>query len=178
MNINLIGMRGVGKSNVARRLSVMTKMPVLSTDTLVSYESGLSIPEFVARHSWQEFRQLEAQIVAKLSRLDDAIIDCGGGIIVALDEQGQEYFNEGNVAALKGGGPVVFLVGDIDRLAAKTATDPTRPVLDATRSAATLMRTREPWYQRAADWQVFVEPGARQKAAVSIVDKFELTRVS
>ena len=35
MNINLIGMRGVGKSNVARRLSVLSKRPVMSTDTVI-----------------------------------------------------------------------------------------------------------------------------------------------
>ena len=35
MNIIMIGMRGAGKSNVSRRLSVLTKRTVLSTDTLI-----------------------------------------------------------------------------------------------------------------------------------------------
>ena len=58
MNINLIGMRGVGKSNVARRLSVLTKRPVMSTDVLIEYESGMGLPQFVAARGWRAFRDL------------------------------------------------------------------------------------------------------------------------
>ena len=47
VNIVLIGMRGVGKTNIARRLSFATKRPVMSTDVLVEYELGAPIPQIV-----------------------------------------------------------------------------------------------------------------------------------
>lgn len=174
MNINLIGMRGVGKSNVARRLAVLTKRPVLSTDVLISYESGLSIPEFVAGSGWPAFRELEWQITEKLAGMTDVIVDCGGGIMVDLDANGEEIYSERKVAALQAGGPVVWLRGDIGRLAAKTAGDPTRPDLHAQLSAEAIMRRREPWYAQAAQWSLEVEPGQRQAAAERIAAHYEL----
>ena len=40
VNIVLIGMRGVGKTNIARRVSFLTKRPDMSTDILVEYEAA------------------------------------------------------------------------------------------------------------------------------------------
>lgn len=174
MNINLIGMRGVGKSNVARRLAVLTKRPVLSTDVLITYESGLSIPEFVAAQGWAAFRELEWQITEKLAGMTDIIVDCGGGIMVDLDVVGEEIYSDRKVGALQSGGPVVWLRGDIDRLAAKTAGDPDRPDLHAQLSAEAIMRRREPWYAKAASWSIEVRPGERQSAAETIAAHFEL----
>ena len=167
-------MRGVGKSNVARRLAVLTKRPVLSTDVLITYESGLTIPEFVATSGWAAFRDLEWQIAEKLAQMSDLIVDCGGGIMVDLDDAGEEIYSERKVAALQTGGPVVWLRGDIDRLAAKTAGDPDRPDLHAQLSAAEIMQRREPWYARAASWSIEVKPGERQTAAESIAAHYDL----
>lgn len=174
MNLNLIGMRGVGKSNVARRLSVMCKWPVMSTDVLVNYETGLSIPQFVAEQGWPQFRDLEWRILNRLAQMDEVIVDCGGGILVDLDEDGDEVYSERKVAALQQGGPVVWLRGDIDRLAAKTAGDPQRPDLHAHLTAAQIMRRREPWYAQAAQWSIEVRPGERQAVAESIAARYEL----
>jgi len=174
LNINLIGMRGVGKSNVARRLSVMCKWPVMATDVLVSYETGLSIPDFVADQGWAQFRELEWRIVTRLAQMSEVIVDCGGGVMVDLDDAGEEAYSERKVAALHAGGPVVWLRGDIERLAAKTAGDPQRPDLHAHRSAAEIMRRREPWYAQAADWSIEVRPGERQAAAEAIAARYDL----
>lgn len=172
MNINLIGMRGVGKSNVARRLSVLTKRPVMSTDVLIEYESGLPVPEFVAERGWEEFRHLEFEILEKLAEMDGLIVDCGGGAVVDLDAAGDEVFSARKVQTLRNGGPIVFLNGDIARLAAKTAADPSRPVLDTRRTAEQVMRAREPFYEQAADWTIFVERDTRQAAAEVIAAKY------
>lgn len=174
MNINLIGMRGVGKSNVARRLAVLTKRPAMSTDVLITYESGLSIPDFIAASGWAAFRELELQIIRKLAAMTDVVVDCGGGIMVDLDVDGEEVYSQPKVAALQAGGPVVWLRGDIERLAAKTAGDPERPDLHEHLSAAAIMRRREPWYAQAADWSIEVHPGQRQAAAESIAAHYEL----
>ncbi len=164
----LIGMRGVGKTNIARRVGFLTKRPVMSTDVLVEYESGLPIPEFVEHRGWPAFRDAEYEVVRKLSRLDGLIIDAGGGILVDLDDQGEECYSERKAELLKSGGTVVFLAGDIERLAAKVAGDPRRPTLDSRTSAAALMRARLPFYQRAADWTIDVEGRQRGDIAADI----------
>ncbi len=171
MNIVLIGMRGVGKTNIARRLSFQLKRAVMSTDLLVEYETGTTIPEFVAAHGWPAFRDREYEVVTKLNHLDALIIDAGGGIVVDLQD-GLEVFSERKVELLKQHGQVVFLRGDIDRLATKVANDPRRPTLDARRDAADLMRARLPFYEAAADWTIDVEGKDRADIAASIVTRY------
>jgi shikimate kinase len=172
LNINLIGMRGVGKSNVARRLSVLTKRPVMSTDVLIEYESGLTVPQFVESRGWREFRDLEFHIITKMAELDGLIVDCGGGALVDLDAGGEEVYSARKVQALRDGGTIIYLAGDIARLAAKTEQDPDRPVIDPDLSAETIMRRREPMYEQAADWTIFVERETRQEAAATIAAKY------
>lgn len=169
-NLSIIGMRGVGKSNISRRVALLTKRPALSTDVLIEYESGLPIPRFVAERGWRAFRDLEYEVVRQLSGLAGVIIDCGGGVVVDLSDDGTEVYSERKVAALRSGGPVVFLKGDLERLAAKTAGDPARPVLDEQRSALELMRRRLPFYERAADLVVDVEGRRRPQVATEIVE--------
>lgn len=171
MNIVLIGMRGVGKTNIARRLSFQTKRPVMSTDLLVEYEAGCTIPELVAAQGWPAFRDAEYDVLVKLAHLDGLIVDAGGGIIVDL-ENGSEVYSTRKVELLTAHGEVVFLTGDIARLAAKVRDDPRRPTLDARRSAAQLMRERLPWYERTADWIIDVEGRDRGDIAAEIAARY------
>jgi shikimate kinase len=92
--------------------------------------------------------------------------------LVDLDAGSEEVYSSRKVQALRDGGPIVYLEGDIDRLAAKTEADPTRPVIDPLLSAAAVMRRREPFYTAAADWTIFVERETRQQAAEMIAAKF------
>lgn len=173
MNVAIIGMRGAGKSNVSRRLGFLTKRPVLSTDVLVEYESGMTIPEFVAEHGWAAFRLRELAVLERLAAMDRVIVDCGGGIVVDVDTaSGEEVYSERKVQALRDRGPVVWLRGDIDRLAAKTASDPSRPALDTTRDAAEIMRRRLPFYEAAADQVIDVESTKRSVMALDLALRY------
>lgn len=172
MNIVLIGMRGVGKTNIARRVSFLTKRPVMSTDVLVEYEVGVQIPAFVEQKGWAAFREAEYQVLRKLRTMDGLIIDAGGGIVVDLDSDGREVFSDRKVDLLKADGSVVFLAGDIERLATKVAGDPRRPTLDARTSAIDLMRGRLPFYERAADWTIDVEGRQRSDIASEIAARY------
>ena len=78
MNLVIVGMRGAGKSNVSRRLALISKRPALSTDDLVRYETGQSIPDFVQQEGWSAFRDVEYQVLQKLLAMESAIVDCGG----------------------------------------------------------------------------------------------------
>ncbi len=174
MNIVIIGMRGAGKSNISRRLSVMTKRPVLETDLLISYENkGRAITDIMEENGgdWHAFREMEYQVTQKVAALDGVIIDCGGGMVVDLDEQGEEIYSARKMALLKQNGTVVWLKGDIRRLAAKTAGDASRPNLSAVRGAEEIMQRRLPFYQQASDWTVDIECQTRRELAKSIRDR-------
>lgn len=168
----LIGMRGVGKTNIARRVCFLTKRPVMSTDVLIEYDSGLPIPQYVAERGWPAFRDIEYEVIRKLTKLDGLVVDAGGGVVVDLDEQGLEVFSQRKVDLLRSDGRIVFLRGDIERLANKVAGDPSRPQLDARRSAVELMRARLPFYERAADWVIDVEGRQRPDIAEEIATRY------
>ncbi len=175
MNLILIGMRGAGKSNVSRRLSVLTKRPVLSIDQLIEYENGgRTIAEIIAGQGgdWRKFRDMEYAVVKKVSKLDGAIIDCGGGVIVDLDKDRNEVFSKRKVARLRKTGTIIWLKGNIKRLAAKTKDSAKRPGLDDTRSAEDVMRRRLPFYERAADVTIDIGGKTRQELAEIILKKF------
>lgn len=174
MNIVLIGMRGAGKSNVSRRLSVLTKRPVLSSDQLIEYDNGgRSIQQIVAdaNNDWHAFRDMEYEVVKKITCLDNLIVDCGGGIIVDLDDEGNEIYSRRKVDLLRRNGTIVWLKGDIARLAAKVKDDASRPTLDAVRSAEEVMQRRLPFYEQAADIVINIEGKTREKLAAKIAKK-------
>lgn len=168
-NITVIGMRGAGKSNVSRRLSVLTKRPVFATDTMVEYEAGgVSVSELVAAEGWPGFRDREATVLAKILRLDSIIVDGGGGIVVDLLD-GQEVFSDRKVAALRQAGPVFWLRGDVRRLVAKVAAKADRPPL-AGSGVLELMLARQDFYRRAATHEIDIEGKRREEIALEIIE--------
>ena len=167
MNVVIVGMRGAGKSNVSRRLALISKRPALSTDDLVRYETGLSIPEFVREEGWPTFRDVECQVLEKLLAIDSAVIDCGGGIMVDVDHSGSEVLSKRKAELLSQLGTVVWLAGDLDRLAAK-ANRGKRPVLSDEISVRDIMERRLPWYEQIADVTVNIEGMKRQAIAEKI----------
>ncbi|MBF0371413.1 MAG: shikimate kinase [Magnetococcales bacterium] len=174
MNVALIGMRAAGKSNVSRRLSRLTKWPVLSTDLLISYDNGgHSVAEIVARQQgdWHAFREMEYQVVAKAAVLDGIIIDCGGGMVVDLDPAGNEILSERKISALKQKGLVVWLKGDIPTLAARVRGDAERPALSDQLSAEEVMYRRLPFYENAADLTLEIDNKSRKEITQELLER-------
>jgi len=154
-SLALIGGRGCGKSSVAKRLARRNRHFLLfSLDALIRYESGgISIPEIVERHGWAHFREVEYQVVEKVTRFPSStLLDCGGGVVVDLDPNGEEVFSERKVEALRSHAHVVYLWRDPRYLVQRAASDPDRPALSQTESFREILDRRDPWYRRAAHW--------------------------
>ena len=59
MNIVLIGYRGTGKSTIGKVLAARLGWPLVSTDAEIVRREGRSVPEIVAQHGWEYFRDFE-----------------------------------------------------------------------------------------------------------------------
>jgi len=145
MNIVLIGYRGTGKSTVGRALAAKLGRAVVSTDQEIVRRAGRTIPQIVADHGWEYFRDLESEVCKDLAGRNNLIIDTGGGAIL----------RQKNVAALKQNGLLFWLTASVETIATRIGRDTQRPSLTGTKSFVEeiqdVLSERTPSYQAAAD---------------------------
>ncbi len=77
--VAIIGMRGVGKTHLAKRLASKLKKKFVDTDTLFVQQHGV-IADYVATHGWPAFRAKEAELVSQALEPGN-IVSLGGGAI-------------------------------------------------------------------------------------------------
>ncbi|MEK7132852.1 MAG: 3-phosphoshikimate 1-carboxyvinyltransferase, partial [Patescibacteria group bacterium] len=144
-NIVLIGMRGGGKTTVAKLLGDKLGREFVELDELIEKREGLSIPDIVEKHGWEYFRDKESEIVHEVSAKHGAIISTGGGVITRPE----------NIAELKENGFLIFLSTPADILASRIEHDPNRPPLTDVSSPeaeiATVLAERKKLYEAVAD---------------------------
>ena len=86
-SIVLVGMMGVGKSSVGRRLAVRLSIPFVDADTEIEKAAGMSIAEIFARHGEPYFRSGEARVIARLLESGPQVLATGGGAFMNADTQ-------------------------------------------------------------------------------------------
>lgn len=142
-SIVLVGMMGVGKSSIGRRLGLRLSLPFVDADTEIEKAAGMSIADIFARHGELDFRTGEARVIARLLEGGPQVLATGGGATMNADTR----------AAIKAKGISVWLSADFEvlmRRIAKRKTD--RPMLQTPDPGATLQRLlaeREPVYAQA-----------------------------
>ena len=98
-NIVLIGFMATGKSSVAHLLAKRLNKRVVSTDSLIEKKSKKTIPQIFKQDGEIRFRELEIQVVKKVSEMKNIIVDCGGGVVL----------NKINIDRLKKNGIIILL---------------------------------------------------------------------
>jgi shikimate kinase len=142
-SVVLVGMMGVGKSSIGRRLATGLGIPFVDADSEIEKAAGMSIPDIFARHGEPDFRGGEARVIARL--LDDGpqVLATGGGA----------FMNEATRAAVKTKGVSIWLSAEFDvlvRRIAKRKND--RPMLqtaDPPETLRQLLALRNPVYALA-----------------------------
>jgi shikimate kinase len=159
--IALVGLMGVGKSSIGRRLATALAMPFKDADTEIEAAAGRSIAEIFAQYGEDSFREGERRVIARL--LDDPphVLATGGGAF--MDERTRCLINERAVS--------IWLKADIAVLARRLARRDTRPLLSGKDPVAVLeehVRTRYPHYAEA---HLTIETGetAHQVAVDAII---------
>jgi shikimate kinase len=145
MNVVLIGYRGTGKSTIGKIVAARLGCIMVSTDAEIVKRVGQSIPEIVAQHGWDYFRDLESQVCQELAGRDGLVIDTGGGAILRSQ----------NVEALKKTGTVFWLTASVETITKRIGRDTQRPSLTGTKSFVDeiqdVLRERTPKYEAAAN---------------------------
>src|SRR5881398_1094173 len=78
----LVGLMGVGKSTVGRRLAKRLGLPFVGSDSAIEDAAGFTAAEVFERYGEQDFRDGERRLVARLIDGEVRVIATGGGAYV------------------------------------------------------------------------------------------------
>jgi shikimate kinase len=146
----LVGLMGVGKSTVGRRLAKRLGLSFIDSDAAIEDASGFPAAEVFERYGERDFRDGERRLVARLIEGEVRVIATGGGAYV--DPGTRELLNERAIT--------VWLDAPVDVLAERTSRRDTRAQLRNSDPEAVLTRLaeeRRPSYEEA---HIHVKSGA------------------
>ncbi len=151
MNIVLIGFRGTGKSTVGKLLANRLERDFIDSDEYIEDSTGKTIKHIFEGDGKEGFRKIEADVIAKLSRMDNKIVAVGGGAILRED----------NVRNLKDNGFLILLEATPEiihnRIIQDKKTTQQRPSLTDKKpldEIKHLLEQREHPYKDAADYTI------------------------
>jgi shikimate kinase len=117
--IVLVGLMGVGKSSVGRRLAAALDLPFRDADNEVEAAAGRSIPEIFAEMGEPAFRDGERRVIARLLDEPPHVLATGGGAFVNAETR----------ALIKSKAIAVWLKADLELLARRVGRKDGRPLL-------------------------------------------------
>jgi shikimate kinase len=138
----LVGMMGVGKSTVGRKLANLLDLPFRDADDEIIAAAQMSVSEIFERFGEDYFRDGERRVIARLMEGGPGVIATGGGAFVQPETR----------ALILDRGIAVWLDSDVDTLVERVRRKDTRPLLrggDPKEIVARLKAEREPAYAEA-----------------------------
>jgi len=141
-SIVLVGMMGVGKSTIGRRLALRLRLPFVDADTEIEAAAGMTIPEIFERHGEPHFRDGEARVIARLLDGGPGVLATGGGA----------FMREETRRRIAAKAVSLWLKADPDIIMRRVRRRADRPLLqtaDPEGTVTRLLSEREPIYQNA-----------------------------
>jgi shikimate kinase/3-dehydroquinate synthase len=141
-SVALVGMMGVGKTNVGRRLATRLGLPFRDADAEIERDAGRSIAEMFAHDGETEFRRRERRVIARLLADVPIVLATGGGAF--MDAQTRRAMQDKAVS--------IWLRCDLPLLLRRLAACTDRPLLrngDPAEVLQRLMMLRHPVYAEA-----------------------------
>jgi shikimate kinase len=138
----LVGLMGVGKSTIGRRLAARLGLPFVDADEEIERAAGMTIQEIFDTYGEAPFRDGERRVIARLIDGTPKVIATGGGAFV--NEETRRLILEKAVA--------IWLDADIDILVERVSRREGRPLLkgrDPRTVLTQLAQEREPFYAQA-----------------------------
>ena len=164
--ISLVGLMGVGKSTVGRRLAKRLGLPFADGDLEIEAAAAMTVSDIFDELGEAEFRAGEARVMRRLLEGPRMVLATGGGAIL----------NPETRALMKERAVTVWMRADLETVARRVQRRDTRPLLrgrDPLKTLTSLAETRYPVYAEAADLVVDVAGGAHVQAVEAIVAALE-----
>lgn len=159
--IALVGLMGVGKSTVGRRLAQRLGLPFADGDHVIEEAAGMSVSEIFAARGEDEFRAGEARVMRRLLEGPPIVLATGGGAMLNVETR----------ALMKSRAVSVWMRADLKVIAERVQRRDTRPLLrgrDPLEALTQLAEARYPIYGEA-DLTVDVGGGSHGQAVEAIL---------
>lgn len=161
----LVGLMGVGKSTVGRKLASLLARDFVDADDAITAAAQLSIAEIFEQFGEPYFRDGERRVIARLIEEGHGVIATGGGAFV--DPSTRALILERAIA--------VWIDCDVPTLVERTARRNTRPLLrngDPHEILTRLAAERAPFYGEAPI-RVVSENGPHADTARAIIEAID-----
>jgi shikimate kinase len=119
--ITLVGLMGVGKTTIGRRLAARLQLPFVDADAEIETASGMTIADIFERFGEAHFRDGERRVIARLIDGAPKVIATGGGAFIEAETR----------ALILARTRAVWLDADIPTLVERVRRRDTRPLLKA-----------------------------------------------
>ena len=142
-SIVLVGMMGVGKSSIGRRLGARLGVPFVDADTEIEKAAGMSIADIFSHQGEAYFRSGEARVIARLLEAGPQVLAAGGGA----------FMNANTRDLIRAKGISVWLKAELDvllrRINKRRNDRPLLQTVDPAETLRALLLEREPIYAQA-----------------------------
>lgn len=163
--IALVGLMGVGKSTVGRRLAKRLGLPFADGDIEIEAAAAMTVSDIFAELGEAEFRAGEARVMKRLLEGPRMVLATGGGAIL----------NPETRALLQTRAVTVWMRAELETVAQRVQRRDTRPLLrgrDPLTALRAMADVRYPVYA-TADVVVDVTGGAHVQAVEAIAEALE-----
>lgn len=140
--VALVGLMGVGKSTVGRKLAETLSAPFVDSDEEIEKAAGLTVQEIFDKLGEPEFRRGERRVIERLVNGPPIVLATGGGA----------FMDASTRALLKEKATTVWLRADLDLIWKRVNRRDTRPLLkrdNPKQVLADLAAARAPVYAEA-----------------------------
>lgn len=165
-NIYLIGFMGCGKSTISDCLYREYGKKQIEMDEEIEKTEGITISEIFDKKGEEYFRNLETDLLKKLSGCENLVVSCGGGAPM----------RENNVKEMKKSGKVVLLRAKPETIYQRVKDAHHRPLLEGNMNVAyiaELMEKRQKQYSDAADFSVDTDGRSASEISREIMEKIK-----
>ena len=147
--LTLVGLMGVGKSTVGRRLAHRLGLPFYDGDHEIEAAAGMTVSEIFATRGEAEFRAGEVRVMRRLLAGPPCVLATGGGAMMNADTR----------EMLKKHAVTVWMRAELDVIAERVARRDTRPLLRGRDTMQVLQELAEKRYPVYAEADLTVDVG-------------------
>ena len=159
-----------GKTSVAKLVARKLGKRYVSTDNLIVRKSKKTIAQIFDENGEEAFRTFEVEVIEEVSKMENLVIDCGGGVIV----------NRINIERLKQNGIIFLLTASLNIILERNSREVgKRPLLRVGNQMDIVERLynfRAPLYESSADYIINTTELSINQIAERVIEIMEGVR--